>query len=201
MVEKLSLCINTALRKTEIALVSKDIVIGEKSWASENDEAETLMPSIDKLLNSKKINYEDLGEVIVVSGPGSFTGLRIGVTAANVISYLQKIPVFGITTFNFLRARNDYKKDVIMLFAGKSEVYLQMKKNGKPELFKTEDAISFLKEKKIKKVCAELLTSKKNKTTFGKTILKIDKKDLKKASVIEPYYIKGPGISKPKPIK
>ena len=106
----ISLAINTASRSTSIALIKDKKVFAEKCWISENNEAEKLMPEIDKLLKSKKISYEDLSKVIVIKGPGSFTGLRVGIGLGNAISYVQKIPIFSIDTFSFLRKRNSVFK-------------------------------------------------------------------------------------------
>ncbi len=207
-----TLAINTASRTTQIALLQDDKILKEKEWISENNESEKLMPEIDDLLKNKKIKYDDLERIIVVKGPGSFTGLRVGVSVANAIAYVQKIPVYGIDSFKFLRAKNeDDEIDVIVLFAGRSEVYVQLTAKSEPVIYKVEEAVDVLKEKGIKKVSGELLPDQKklfkgiklieSKKTFGESILSIHEKDLKKEEVIEPLYIKGPGISAPKPIK
>jgi len=207
-----TLAINTASRNTQIALLQDNKILKEKEWVSANDESEKLMPEIDKLLKNKKLKYSDLNEIIVVKGPGSFTGLRVGVSVANAISYVQKIPVYGVDTFNFLRAKSNEKDiEVIVLLAGRSEIYVQFEYKGRPMIHKTEEAIKLLKEKGIKKVSGELLADQKKlfkkikflepKKTFGQALLSIEKKDLEKQDIIEPLYIKGPGISSPKPIK
>lgn len=207
-----TLAINTASRTTQIALLQDDKILKEKEWVSANDESERLMPEIDKLMKSKKFKYDDIKKIVVVKGPGSFTGLRVGVSTANAISYIQKIPVYGVDTFKFLRAKKtENDVDTVVLFAGRSEIYMQPKKTVKPGIHKTEDAIQLLKEKGIKKVSGELLPDQKklfkeikfieSKKSFGQTIIDLDKKDLEKEEIIEPLYIKGPGISAPKPIK
>jgi len=207
-----TLAINTASRNTQIALIEDIKVLKEKEWTSANDESEKLMPEIDKLLKSEKLTYTDLDRVVVVKGPGSFTGLRVGVSVANMISYVQKIPVYGVDTFHFIRAKNaDKDIEVIVLLAGRSEIYVQFEDKGRPMIHKTEAAVKLLKEKGIKKVSGELLSDQKKlfkeikfiepKKTFGQAIISIDEKDLGKQDIIEPVYIKGPGISSPKPIK
>ena len=221
-----TLAINTASKTTAIALIKDKKILVEKSWGSENDEAEKLMPEIAKLFKKGKLEYNDIKKIIVVRGPGSFTGLRIGVTVANTIAYLQKLPVHSINTFQYLRQKNKDAKDAglsanpkqlataLLLFAGKKEVYIQFKASQNPLLEKTEDAKTILKEKKIKKIFGELLEDQKkeleskskikfkeSKQTFGEAILKTPQKEFKKDKIVQPLYIKGPGISTPKPIK
>lgn len=207
-----TLAINTASRTTQIALLKQDKILKEKEWISENNESEKLMPEIDDLLKNKKIKYDDLERIIVVKGPGSFTGLRVGVSVVNAIAYVQKIPVYGIDSFKFLRAKNeDDEIEVIVLFAGRSEVYVQLTEKSEPVIYKVEEAVDVLKEKGIKKVFGEVLQEQKKSfkevkliestKTFGETVLSLKEKELEKKNIIEPLYIKGPGISNPKPIK
>lgn len=60
------------------------------SWTSQS-----LLPSIDKLLGENKIKPESLTEIRVNTGPGSYTGIRVGIAVANALAYLLKIPVNG----------------------------------------------------------------------------------------------------------
>ncbi len=56
-------------------------------------KSEACLPLIENLLKKNKIQIEELDEIEVNEGPGSFTGLRVGVAIANAFSYLLKIPV------------------------------------------------------------------------------------------------------------
>ncbi|HUD05045.1 MAG TPA: tRNA (adenosine(37)-N6)-threonylcarbamoyltransferase complex dimerization subunit type 1 TsaB [Patescibacteria group bacterium] len=57
--------------------------------------SEATLPAIDKLLRNSKSKIEEIEKVEVNKGPGSFTGLRVGVAIANALSFLLKIPVNG----------------------------------------------------------------------------------------------------------
>ncbi|MEK7127054.1 MAG: tRNA (adenosine(37)-N6)-threonylcarbamoyltransferase complex dimerization subunit type 1 TsaB, partial [Patescibacteria group bacterium] len=97
----LILAINTASSKTAIALLENMEIIAEDSWDAENREAEKLMPAIHNLLKKKNKNYTDIDEIYAIKGPGSFTGLRVGVTVANTLAYLLNCKLFGISTFEY----------------------------------------------------------------------------------------------------
>ncbi len=64
--------------------------------------SEALIVEIEILLNSVGIDYNNLTKIIVMNGPGSFTGIRTAVTAAKVLGLSLKIPVCGISLFDLL---------------------------------------------------------------------------------------------------
>jgi tRNA threonylcarbamoyladenosine biosynthesis protein TsaB len=67
-----------------------------------NIHAEKLFETIDSALKSAQINQEDLKAIAISNGPGSFTGLRIGMSAAKGIAYGSSIPLIPVPTFEAL---------------------------------------------------------------------------------------------------
>jgi|SRR3990170_4564846 len=81
-------------KKIEIGLN----INGEKSKISSEStvlKSEAVLPLIDKLLKENNVNFMEIKGIKVNIGPGSFTGLRVGVSIANALGYLLKIPVNG----------------------------------------------------------------------------------------------------------
>ncbi len=72
---------------------------GKKSERITSDskllKSEAVLPLVDKLLRKHNLSPDALGEILVFEGPGSFTGLRVGISIANALGYLLKIPVNG----------------------------------------------------------------------------------------------------------
>lgn len=60
-----------------------------------NIQSQNVLQLIDKLLKEKKFKLKDIEEIEVKTGPGSFTGLRVGVSVANALGFALKIPVNG----------------------------------------------------------------------------------------------------------
>lgn len=58
-----------------------------------------VLPLVEKLLKQQKLTLQDLTKIEVNLGPGSFTGLRVGVSIANTLGYLLKIPINGEKVF------------------------------------------------------------------------------------------------------
>ena len=90
--------IDTSHEETVIGLNGKLVV-----WKSVRNQSKELLPKIDKLLQEQKIKPAKLKGVAVNIGPGSFTGLRVGVTVANGFGYGLKLPVAGISEFDVVK--------------------------------------------------------------------------------------------------
>ena len=67
-----------------------------KAWLGNQDQSTELLPKIDDLIRGMGLEYSDLDGVAVVSGPGSYTGVRIGVSVANALGLAISLPVRGI---------------------------------------------------------------------------------------------------------
>jgi tRNA threonylcarbamoyladenosine biosynthesis protein TsaB len=74
----------------------------EINFKLKNAHAEKLFDSIDYVLNSSKIKINEIGIIAVSSGPGSFTGLRIGMSAVKGIGFGSSLPVIPVPTFEAL---------------------------------------------------------------------------------------------------
>ena len=94
------IAIKTDRSPTEIyALNSDGEILNQKIWNAERQLARDLLSEIEKLINQ---NFKELSGIIVFRGPGSFTGLRIGITIANTIAYSEQIPIVGAGGENWI---------------------------------------------------------------------------------------------------
>lgn len=82
----------------ELAIVDADgNDLAAEEWQSGRQLAEGLLAHLGALLKSAGITWSELGGIVVYVGPGSFTGLRIGITVANTIAYAQNLPIVGVS--------------------------------------------------------------------------------------------------------
>ena len=82
---------------------NKQRILVNKSKPRLKKVSERLTVEIKILLDSIKKDYKNLSKIIVINGPGSFTGIRTGITAAKVLGLSLKLPVCGISLFELLR--------------------------------------------------------------------------------------------------
>ena len=95
------LCLETATSVCSVALCNNSGVTGLRESNESRSHASLLTVFIEELLKESGLKAGDLEAVAVSKGPGSFTGLRIGVSAAKGIAYASSIPLIGIeTTFS-----------------------------------------------------------------------------------------------------
>jgi tRNA threonylcarbamoyladenosine biosynthesis protein TsaB len=92
------LAIDTATQHAGLALYSPDGLQAEESWYSGHNHTVELMPRLARMLKSARLNVPDLSALAVSIGPGSFTGLRIGLAVAKGMALPHKLPVIGIPT-------------------------------------------------------------------------------------------------------
>lgn len=97
-----TLFIDTATRHVYLALVIDGIEVASVYRAGDNDHSVTIMPLLEDLLKKQNLGLRDLTDVIVGIGPGSYTGVRIGVSIAKMIGYLNAIPVASVSSLALL---------------------------------------------------------------------------------------------------
>lgn len=90
-----TLIIDTHLYDINLYLYKNDDLLAEKHIKGEKHNSKFLLPSISDLCKDK-----DYNQIIVVNGPGSFTGVRLGVTVAKTLAFTQNIPIKSITSLD-----------------------------------------------------------------------------------------------------
>lgn len=98
----LILGIDTSCATAGVSLTKDGIIISEISINDKNTHSVKLMPAVETLFKNVNMTVSDIDAVAVVNGPGSYTGLRIGVSAAKAIAYSAGVPVIGVNTLDFL---------------------------------------------------------------------------------------------------
>jgi tRNA threonylcarbamoyladenosine biosynthesis protein TsaB len=121
----LVLAIDTATAQVSVAFGDQGAVLGEVCLAGGRRHAEQLAPAIDYLRRELGIELGHLAAVAVGTGPGLFTGLRVGVTTAKVMAQALRIPVVGIPSLDLVAypLRHSDKTIVAVLDARRREVF------------------------------------------------------------------------------
>lgn len=92
-----------------------------------------IIPLIKDICESCNLQIKDMKEIIVVNGPGSFTGVRLGVTIAKTISYVLNIPIKFLNSLEMMAMMDDYNNEYYGIKDAKG-VYLAQNKNSVLEL-------------------------------------------------------------------
>lgn len=97
-----------------------------------------LVPMIDKLLKKSKLKIESIDCLAISIGPGSFTGLRIGVTVVKAFAYTLKIPIVTVPTLDVIARNVENFKGIVcpVLDARKNKVYASIYKSDEKDIKK-----------------------------------------------------------------
>ena len=98
------LAMDTATMVSSVAVATEERVLAELTAETRFTHSETLVPNIEEVLRLADVQREELSAVAVSLGPGSFTGLRIGLAAAKAIAYALNIPLVGVPAPEVLAA-------------------------------------------------------------------------------------------------
>lgn len=165
------LAIDTSTQVMGVAILKDNIVVGEIVTNIAKNHSVRLMPAVSQLMKEVSMEPEQLDKIVVSKGPGSYTGVRIGLATAKTLAWSLNIPIVGISSlmglayqgrfFNgyicpFLDARRglvftgvyQWNNDQIeLVFEEKNilmeDVILRLKEEGKKVLFLSPDIEKF----------------------------------------------------------
>lgn len=126
------LAIDTALEACSAAILDTEQgdIVASQSLPMTRGHAEALMPLIDTVMQEAALEFAQIDRIAVTTGPGSFTGLRVGIAAARGIALAASKPVVGLTTLAALSApliaADDTTSVAAAIDARHAHVYLQV---------------------------------------------------------------------------
>lgn len=92
--------IETGSRGLSVAILRDGALLAREAVLSDHGQATMLMPMIERVREAASLGYSDLDRIAVAAGPGSFTGLRVGLAASLGLSLASGVPAVGISSFH-----------------------------------------------------------------------------------------------------
>lgn len=117
------LFIDTHTELITIALKTKDNLF-IKTKESEYSHSIYTMPMIEELFKENNLNVKDLDEIIVVNGPGSFTGIRIGLSIAKTIAYALNLKIHTISSLKAYLISSDINEEKMAIIEDNKGYYV-----------------------------------------------------------------------------
>ena len=117
--------IETATRAASVAVCNED-KFTEITQDSKLTHSETLLPQFKEVLGMSNVSKEMIEAIAVSIGPGSFTGLRIGLAAAKALAYAWNVKIIGVSTLQALAYHFPYSTVMPMIDAQKNRAYVQV---------------------------------------------------------------------------
>ena len=120
----ISLLIDTSTSNLTVSIIKKQEIIYKYQESILSDMASKILPIIDNGLKEQKLKLEDIDKIFIVNGPGSFTGIRVGVTVAKTIAWALKKDIIPLSSLELIATTNTSKKYIIpMIDARRNNVF------------------------------------------------------------------------------
>lgn len=119
----ITLFIDTSNQDVSIALLKDGKVINKITKSIPNEHSKYAVSYIDEVLKKSEITPKEVQSIMVVNGPGSFTGVRIGLTIAKVYALLNNIKVTLISSLKCLAIGNNKNKYILSLINARNDNY------------------------------------------------------------------------------
>ena len=146
------LAINSSTVQYSMALMTvQGVVIAEYMVIPKGNTFTGFIPAIDQLLDSSGSDINGIGAVAVATGPGSFTGLRVGLAAAKGIAYSMNIPLIGISGIDALASSVPHTEIPVcaMITSRRDEAFFAFYKRGADDNFTRKSDVESMKIKEI----------------------------------------------------
>ena len=221
----ITLVFDTCFNKTYIVLQKDGIVLSNLVIEStdSNYHSVYLIPKIRDILKENNLLISDIDAIGVNIGPGSFTGIRAGITIARVLAQQSDIKLVGINALHILSKLNiTSKKTIVATDARKNKIYYAVYQNNNeivaPELIEREELLNKITDEHFviadNSISQYVISNEKfalnyeaNDNNLGLYLsdlvnyyLNISEDDFHWAK-IKPLYIQQPSITKPKEVK
>ena len=134
------------------AITEDDKVLSEVKEEYGQSLSEVALPKIVEMFNKNKLTAKDIDKIIVVNGPGSFTGIRIGITIAKVYAWSLNIPITTISSLEAMALSSEKKTNHIPIINARrgyvfGAIYDQnLNEILKPQHIKLEDLMKEVKK-------------------------------------------------------
>ena len=227
----MQIAIDTSTDTAGLALVNDRRVTAEFTWNCGHNHTTQLLPNLRYLLEQNSRTLESADCIIVATGPGSYNGLRVGLSTARGLAFSLGIPVIGISTLEAEAWQHAETGLPVcpVLNAGREEVacaLYQMKDGQWGQLMNTQlstiaslcskiQTTTFFCGEHVQAVAAELTERLHEKAVFSSPVSgfrrpgflaelglkRMDAGDFDDTATLQPLYFRGPSITKPNPGK
>jgi tRNA threonylcarbamoyladenosine biosynthesis protein TsaB len=141
------LAVDTALGACSVAVTEGECVLAHRHELMDRGHAEALAPMVDEAMRDAKLDFASLDRLAVTTGPGTFTGQRVGLAFMRALRIALHRPLIGITTLAAMaeaaKAQMGLARAIALHDARRDEVYLET--GDEPEVLLFEDAMRTLR--------------------------------------------------------
>lgn len=148
----ITLCMDTSHIMLALGLIQDDTVIASVQKESWKRQSEDIFPCLISMMEEKNLRPDDIDQIVISEGPGSYTGVRIAMTIAKVFCAMKEVPLYTISTLNLYAGLQECR---VVIDARGKRAYTCAFKDGRPV------------EAERAELCEDLKQSMTEKTVIG----------------------------------
>lgn len=213
----LILAFDTSASGFSVALLADKKILSKTVISESGKQSELLIPEIEKILLQNKIWYQNLSLIATTNGPGSFTGTRIGLSAARTLKLSTNLPLILVNSCEAIAYKYREKSEkIFVLLDAKAGDFFYAEYEKQPDLARIEDLHQIFPKEKFflcgsgKKIAAEILERKNYDFEMSQeedeieadliALLALEKftKNNEGSKNLEPIYLRAPRITERK---
>ncbi len=191
-----SLILDSSNKDLLVALAKDDQIIDEIRYECWQRQSELMVKEIENILLKNKVDKNDIKEVLIGIGPGSFTGVRIALAIAKTMSLALNIPIYPISSLHMMK--DDDKPSICLINARSKRSYIGVFKNDevilKDQILTNDEVLKFIDNHKDYSLMGDIdylgLTGKKPNTALQMLNLKRKYGPLNETLGLKPVYLK-----------
>lgn len=134
----ITLFIDTSSKDVSIAIIKDRKILSSISKSIPNAHSVYTVSFLDKVIKEADLMPNDIDKILVVTGPGSFTGIRIGVTIAKTYAYLKKLEIVGVSALKMLALSREHDYCLSLIDARHNNYYIGLYNQNNDEVIEEQ---------------------------------------------------------------
>lgn len=144
----ITILLDSSNRDLTVGIAKNGILVDKTSYEAWQRQSELMVPELDKLLKKHHFSKDDITDIVVAIGPGSYTGVRIALTIAKVTALALNTPLYAVSSLHIMKIKN--KPTIALINARSGRSYIGVFENEKiilkDQIMKNEDVMDYIKK-------------------------------------------------------
>ena len=153
-----TILLDSSNTKLAVGIAKNGIVLKSTIYEAWQEQSEHMIPELNEILNAFNVKKEEIDDVMVAIGPGSYTGVRIAITIAKTMGYALQIPVFPVSSLQILK--DGTKPSICVVNARSKRSYVGVYQGNNILLFDqimtNEELLKYIEEHPDYSLCGNL---------------------------------------------
>lgn len=194
--KKYTILIDSSVSDLSVAIARDSTVLASTQYDAWQKQSELMVDELDKLLIQLSISRDEIKDICVGVGPGSYTGVRISLTIAKVISLALHVPIYPMSSLQILSKKDCPSICLINARSGRSYIGVYNNEHVivKDCIMSNSNILTYISEHKDYRICGDVsylnLTSERNNIFEQMLLLKETSSSVNDPNLVKPVYLK-----------